>query len=366
MKRFLSLVILFSLIAVFSAAVLAETELDGKYMTMKDSRGRIICQTSHRMVNGDQYLTSDNNLYQVVKVNKNTAVAKLVRKERINPGRLSGLKSYLAGLSEFLFSKVNDKGPIAIYHTHTDESYVRGDGVSSKKYRGGIFQVGETLTKSFEEKGIPVIHSKTPHDPHDAMAYDRSRRTAFDLLKKQPAAILDVHRDAVPAQEYQKTIGNQSVTKVQLVVGRENPNFQANNAFAKQIKYSVDRKYPGLIKGIFYGKGKYNQDLGPRTILLEFGSNTNRKFEAERSAQIFATAATDVLYGNAGRGIANRGGFRSLFWIVAAVIGAGGLFLILNKRGLRDIAKEFTGAIGEENPQNEQKNQTDPKNGEKP
>ena len=41
--------------------------------------------------------------------------------------------------------------------------------------------------------------AKTPHDPHDAMAYDRSRRTAAELLKKNPIALLDIHRDAVPA-----------------------------------------------------------------------------------------------------------------------------------------------------------------------
>ena len=51
------------------------------------------------------------------------------------------------------------------------------------------------------------------------------------------------------------------MTKVQIVLGRTNPNLKANEAFAKQVKAVVDKKYPGLIKGIFYGDGKYNQDL---------------------------------------------------------------------------------------------------------
>jgi stage II sporulation protein P len=159
--------------------------------------------------------------------------------------------------------------------------------------------------------------------------------------------LIDVHRDAGPIQGYSEIIDKKPVTRVQLVVGRQNPNFQANNDFAKNIKTVVDRKYPGLVKGIFYGNGKYNQDLGPRSILLEFGTEKNSKEAAERGASIFAAAAGDVLYGTTGVGIINRGSLRSLFWIVVALIGAVGLFLLINRGSLKDIGKEFSGAVGE-------------------
>ncbi len=349
---FLSLIII-SFVLVGTVNVQAEMELNDDFVTMKDSRGKVISRTAHRVLIGDQYLNSSNELYRVVRVKGKTALVKLVRRERLEAESGTGLRALINDLFN-IRAEVKSKGPIAIYHTHSDESYVPTDGKSSQKANGGIFKVGESLTKAFEQNGVPVVHDKTPHDPHDALAYDRSRRTAAQLLKKRPSCILDIHRDAVPREEYAKIIDGKGVTKVQLVIGRENPNFQANNDFAKKVKAIVDKKYPGFIKGIFYGTGKYNQDLGPRTLLLEFGTHTNSRESAERGTKIFADAASDVLYGAAGAGFVNRGSMRSLFWIVAAVVSGIGLFLLLNRRGLKNIGKEFTGAVGEERPDSEE------------
>ena len=350
MKRFLEIILWTGFL--FTIAVnpgLAEDELDNGYYKLTDGSGRLITQTAHKMVVGDEYLNHDNNLYQVVRLQGHTAVAKLIRKNAMEASVLDECRAFLVSVfnGEFWRAEVRQKGPIGIYHTHSDESYIPGDGTASKPANGGIFQVGDSLTRSFENQGIPVIHDKTPHDPHDATAYDRSRRTAAKLLRNQPTTLLDVHRDAVPEQVYADTIGNKGVTKVQLVVGRQNPNFEANNTFAKQIKQIVDKKYPGFIRGIFYGHGKYNQDLGPRSILLEFGAHTNSKASAERGAQIFAAAARQALYGPARNAAVSRGSSRSLFWIVLAAVGGVGLFLLINRGSLKSLGREFTGAMGE-------------------
>ncbi len=351
MKRIFGLLLIFSFSLLFSVNTTAEIELNGKYMTLQDYRGHIITQTGHRVVVGDEYLNSDNHLYRVVQIKNEIAVVKLVKQNGLQTSKRPGVQAYINEFFrfDFLRAEVKQRGPIAIYHTHSDESYVPSDGTSSKPAHGGVFQVGDALTKTLESKGIPVIHSKTPHDPHDGMAYDRSRRTAIQLLRDRPVCLLDVHRDAGPIQGYSEIIDKKPVTRVQLVVGRQNPNFQANNDFAKNIKTVVDRKYPGLVKGIFYGNGKYNQDLGPRAILLEFGTEKASKEAAERGASIFAAAASNVLYGTTGSGIINRGSLRSLFWIVVALIGAAGLFLLINRGNLKDIGKEFSGAAGGEN-----------------
>ncbi len=347
MKRVFLILTIMIFMVIASVNVLAQMEYEGKFVILKDRKGKVVTRTAHQVSVGDQYLTSSNELYRVVQVKGESATVQLIRKEHLEAESGTGLRALIKYFSE-MRAEVKSRGPIVIYHTHTDESYVPSDGQSSKQGNGGIIKVGEALTKSFERKGIPVVHDKSTHDPHDAFAYDRSRRTAAQLLRKRPSCVLDVHRDAVPPEEYAKVINGKGVTKIQLVVGRENPNFKASNAYAKKVKAEVDKKYPGFIKGIFYGKGKYNQDLGPRTLLLEFGSHTNSRESAERSTEIFANAASHVLYGTAGAGFLNLGSLRNLFWIIVATVIGVGLYLLVNRKGLKSIGREFAGAVGEE------------------
>jgi stage II sporulation protein P len=88
-------------------------------------------------------------------------------------------------------------------------------------------------------------------------------------------------------------------------------------------------------------------------MLLEIGSDTNSKQAAERGAKIFAAAAREAIYGTANTnptagGRVNRGSMRNMVWLIIALIGGAGLFLIMNRSSLKDLGKEFAGAVGEE------------------
>lgn len=375
MKNIQRWIVFLVAILVMVPMVHAEEERIDGYYTMVTSEGRVICRTSHKIHVGDEYLSSDNRLYRVDRIEGDQAMVRFVRQESASVIQSESVwgslfKGFLAGEKRV---QANNRRPIAIYHTHTDESYVPTDGRSSIKANGGIYQVGEAMASKFRQLGVPTIHDRTPHDPHDAMAYDRSRRTAANLLKRRPLALIDVHRDAVPREEYADQINNTEVTKVQLVVGRQNPNRAASDAFAKQIKATVDKKYPGFVKGIFYGRGKYNQDLAPRLILLEVGAHTNSRQAAERGAAIFAAAAQEVLY-NRGRGAAGgrmeRGATRSLLWILGIAAAGVIAFLLINKGGAGlkrfggNIKDEFTGALAPEETKSEENNDN-PENNDK-
>jgi stage II sporulation protein P len=114
-------------------------------------------------------------------------------------------------------------------------------------------------------------------------------------MKSTPAAIIDVHRDAVPPGEYQASVNGQAITKVKLVLGRSNPNNKTNMEFAKNLKAVMDKKFPGLSNGIYIGKGSYNQDLSPRAMLIEVGAHTNDKIAAENGVKLFAEILPSVL-----------------------------------------------------------------------
>ncbi len=77
---------------------------------------------------------------------------------------------------------------------------------------------------ALQELGLQTAHNTTSHDPHDAMAYTRSRRTAAELLRQRPMALFDIHRDAVPPKDlYVASVKGEKVAKLTLVVGREIP-----------------------------------------------------------------------------------------------------------------------------------------------
>ena len=151
---------------------------------------------------------------------------------------------------------------------------------------------------ALEERGVSVTLSNATHHPHDAGAYRRSRQTAVELLKDGPSAIFDIHRDGIPdPDEYATTIGNEKMSKVRLLVGKGNQNKDANLSFAKQIKAVADKMYPGLIKDIYMGKGAYNQDLAPRSVLLEFGTHTLPKERVLASTGPMSEVVYKALYG---------------------------------------------------------------------
>ena len=159
--------------------------------------------------------------------------------------------------------------------------------------------MGEALKAALEERGVEVELDTTTHLPHDAAAYGRSRTTAMRLVKQRPAALLDIHRDGIPdPDEYVQEIEGEDATKVRLLVGRSNPNADANRKFAKQLKAAADEMYPDLIKDIYIGKGDYNQELMPRAILLEFGTHTIKKERALASTEFMADVLTRVLFGS--------------------------------------------------------------------
>ena len=309
----------------------------GEYYTMLDPEGNVLMQTGREIYLQDQYLTSANLLYEVVEVDEEhrEARTRLVEQVKLEIFSLNSLRQEL-GLTVIEAAEDNARGKIAVYHTHNAESYVPTDGTDSIYGKGGIHQVGKSFAESLANLGITVDYSEALHLPHDRGAYRRSRETVLELLAGNPDAIFDLHRDAAPQHAYAIELQDEWMTQVHFVVGRQNQNLGVNRKYAQSLKAIADDMYPGLVKGIFYGRGNYNQDLSPLSLLLEAGAHTNSRPAAERGIGFFAEVVDYYFYGPvaeaAGRDqgrVASRSiwgvlGFTATIAIVIYVINAGG------------------------------------------
>lgn len=351
MNRRIMVVVLslaFLMVMVAPALAVHEELSAGKYYSLLDENNQLIMQTGMQVYVGDEYITSDNSKFRVEEISDSTAHCLYVGKETMPEVSFDQQRQAWIIEGDAVPAAVGSKQKsIAIYHTHSDESYTPSDGTSSKEADGGIYDVGDALASKLQGLGFKVDHNRNNHNPHDVNAYNRSRKTAATLLRSNPDAIFDVHRDAVPASQYQAQVNGQNVAKVKLVVGKSNPNQASSLEFAKKIKAVMDKKDPGLSNGIFIGKGDYNQDLSPQAMLLEVGTDTNTKEDAEKGIQLFAdslptvlgssstsagtdqtgaTAAKKPLASTGGRGVWTN---ILILLVVIAVAGAG--FYYLNK-----------------------------------
>ncbi len=312
---------------------------DGGYYRLVDLDGKFITETALEIEPGDLYISEQNERYIVDRMDGDTVYARSDGKEKLpavydgQQGAIASLWQWAAGLAG------RGKGTIGIYQTHSDESYKPTSGEDSKTPRGDIYEVGKALAEELRNQGYEVEFSNAVHLPHDGQAYVRSRRTAAELSRKMPKTIIDVHRDAIPnPNEYRTTVNGEDLSKVRLVVGRQNQNMASNLAYAKRIKAVADKKFPGLVKGIFYARGNYNQDLGPRMILLEFGTNTTTLDEATKAARLMADvipAAAGLAPGTGGAAGSQigRSALNTAIWLVVVAGVLGGAWYYLNKEG---------------------------------
>ncbi|MBP7332676.1 MAG: stage II sporulation protein P [Firmicutes bacterium] len=324
--------------------------IGGTFTTIADEQGNLLSMMSRNVYVGDELYTSEGKGYRVNKVTGGMAEAVF-----------TGMDAQIVAYNDFFTARevpvatniAEKKGNIAVYHSHTDESYVPSDGTEAIPFKGGIYQVGKAMVDKLQGSGISVNYDQTAHDPHDNNAYVRSRRTAANLMKDKPTAIFDVHRDGVPDPSYYRAeIDGKDVAKLRLVVGRENPRMDANMDFAKRMMAAANNAHPKVVKEIFVGKGDYNQDLSPTALLIEAGTHTNSKEQAEKGIALFTDAVPAALGISGapaaaptqpGKTTGAGGGWKAAGWILGITVVLGLGFILLNSGSLSNARGNISG-----------------------
>lgn len=194
-------------------------------------------------------------------------------------------------------------GTVFIYHTHSTESY---SPYSDGNYhitgeQGTVRNVADRMQEVLEAKGITVYHDRTLHDsPSYTHSYGRSLQTAQNYLAQHPdiKVMIDLHRDAVAVggKKYSTIETAEGVaSSFNIVVGKQNPNYQQLMNFASLVISKANELYPGLGGRIIERDYKFNQYLSDYYVLLEVGNNGNTIEETEMTGKLLGDVIEAVM-----------------------------------------------------------------------
>lgn len=196
-----------------------------------------------------------------------------------------------------------------IYHTHNRESWVpelekASKDVSSKTTN--ITLVGKRLAEKLEEAGIGSLHSDTDYpstvkDFNYAYSYKYSKKTVKEAMASsgELKMFFDLHRDSQKRKYTTTEIDGTSYAQVYFVIGNKNPNWKENEAFATKIHNALEKKYPGISRGIWgktTGNAEYNQSLASESALIEIGGIENTLEECYRTADALAEVISSIYW----------------------------------------------------------------------
>lgn len=195
------------------------------------------------------------------------------------------------------------KPVVAIYHSHTSESYFPGDS-HAKGEAGEIVGVGRAFREALAERGVKAVHLETVHDyPVFKDAYENSFETISEQLAQNSGIqmVFDFHRDGLPPEAPDSattsTIGVDRVARILFVVGdSDNPHFQDNLAFAQNLDARLNDLHPGVSRGVKVQHGSFNDRVSPQAVAVFIGSYPQSQVEeAERASRLLADAVAAVL-----------------------------------------------------------------------
>ncbi len=194
---------------------------------------------------------------------------------------------------------------VLIYHTHTHEAY---EQTASDPYEAvevwrttdnkhSVVRVGEELAVQLRRYGFDVVHDTTDHEAHQlSTAYTRSLATLM-AYRERFDLYIDLHRDAyVDGDPISVSFsGDEEMAPVMLLVGNGNgfdvkPWYSQNLSFARALEARINREAPGLCKPVLVKDGRYNQNIGVFSILVEVGHNRNTLAQACNSVSPLAKA----------------------------------------------------------------------------
>lgn len=200
-----------------------------------------------------------------------------------------------------------NKNVVFIYNSHNRESFLphlpNVTNPNEAHHREvNITKVSDRLQESLKTYGIG-----SNVDDTDIMnilnqkgwGYGKSYAASREVVKEAIATnqeiqyVFDLHRDSLARDKTTKEINGKKYAKMIFVVGAEYASYEKNLKLATEMHYAIEKKYPGLSRGVLTKKGAgtngvFNQDISDKAMLIEFGGYDNHLDELYRSADVMA------------------------------------------------------------------------------
>jgi stage II sporulation protein P len=186
---------------------------------------------------------------------------------------------------------------VLLYHTHISESFSEVRFTDNLDHT--VARLGVELVRLLEkEYGIPVWHDQGVYDQPRTTAYEKARPLIGGIIEKNPQLkmVIDLHRDGVARNVTTADFQGSPIAKFLLVVGTGHPDWHENYRIALRLHRELEAVAPGLSRGVRMQDFVYNQDLHPRSILVEVGGHENSLEEAMRAVPYLAEALARTFY----------------------------------------------------------------------
>lgn len=208
-----------------------------------------------------------------------------------------------------------NKKVVFIYHTHNTESFLPHlEGVKNPNHAHhhevNITLVGKKFAEELEKRGIGAKSDDTnivKKLKERGLKYNSSYKVSREIVRSAMAQeknityLFDIHRDAQRREKTTVTINGKTYARVFFVIGKAHKNFEQNLKFVNEFNAMLEKKYPGLSRGIIkkdrsQGNGIYNQDLSDRSVLIEVGGVDNSMEENYRTAEALADVFSEYYW----------------------------------------------------------------------
>lgn len=197
---------------------------------------------------------------------------------------------------------------VYIYNTHQLENY-SASNFEDYNITPNVLMASYMLKEKLNKKNIPtIVETSNINDFLNlngwdySNSYKASRFYIIDTLNqyKNIDLLIDLHRDAITKDKSTAEINGKKYAKILFVVGLEHAGYEGNLELANKLNSLIKEKYPKITRGVITKKGTgvngiYNQDLSPKSVLIECGGKENSIDEVMNTIEILSKIIKEYL-----------------------------------------------------------------------